>query len=157
LALVPEGRRVFPDMAVEENLRLGAITPRVRKSWPAGRDTAFAMFPRLQERRRQMAGSLSGGEQQMLAMARGLMSAPRLLLLDEPTLGLAPQIVELIFQSIIELRQRGCTILIAEQDVVGTLDIADTAYVLENGRIALSGPARSLAGDERIRTAYLGL
>jgi branched-chain amino acid transport system ATP-binding protein len=157
LALVPEGRRVFPDMTVEENLRLGAITPRVRKSWPAGRDTAFAMFPRLQERRRQMAGSLSGGEQQMLAMARGLMSAPRLLLLDEPTLGLAPQIVELIFQSIIELRQRGCTILIAEQDVVGTLDIADTAYVLENGRIALSGPARSLAGDERIRTAYLGL
>jgi branched-chain amino acid transport system ATP-binding protein len=157
MALVPEGRRVFADLSVEENLRLGAITPRARSDWSTGRESAFAMFPRLRERRRQMAGSLSGGEQQMLAMARGLMSAPRLLLLDEPTLGLAPQMVELIFESIVALRQRGCTILIAEQDVVGTLDIADTAYVLENGRIALSGPARSLTGDERIRTAYLGL
>jgi branched-chain amino acid transport system ATP-binding protein len=157
IALVPEGRRVFADMTIEENLRLGAVTPRARKDWMAARGQVFAMFPRLAERRWQSAGSLSGGEQQMLAMARGLMSSPRLLLLDEPTLGLAPQMVEIVFETIVALRCGGCTIFIAEQDVASTLDIADMAYVLENGRVALSGPARDLAGDERIRTAYLGL
>lgn len=157
LALVPEGRRVFPDLSVADNLRLGAVVPRARSRWRTRLAEAFDLFPRLAERRNQSAGSLSGGEQQMLALARGLMSGPRLLLLDEPTLGLAPMMVETIFESIRRLKSAGTTILIAEQDVAATLEVSDHCYVLENGRVALSGAASALADDPRIKTAYLGL
>jgi branched-chain amino acid transport system ATP-binding protein len=157
LSLVPEGRRLFAELTVEENLRLGAVTPRMRGRWRQELAEAYALFPRLAERRRQLAGSLSGGEQQMVAVARGMMAKPRLLLLDEPTLGLAPLLVDTIFQAIGSLRAQGTTIFIAEQDVRSTLDIADAGYVLENGRIVLAGSSRTLANDPRMRSAYLGM
>jgi len=157
LALVPEGRRVFPELSVVDNLRLGAVVPRARAEWHEQLAAAFELFPRLAERRSQSAGLLSGGEQQMLALARGLMSQPRLLLLDEPTLGLAPRMVETIFDAIRRLKAQGTTILIAEQDVMTTLGVSDDCYVVENGHIVLSGPSAILADDPRIRTAYLGL
>jgi branched-chain amino acid transport system ATP-binding protein len=157
LSLVPEGRRLFAELTVEENLRLGAVTPRMRSLWRQDMAAAYALFPRLAERRRQLAGSLSGGEQQMLAIARGMMARPRLLLLDEPTLGLAPLLVETIFEAIVSLRAQGTTIFIAEQDVRSTLEIADAGYVLENGRIVLAGSGRTLANDPRMRSAYLGI
>jgi branched-chain amino acid transport system ATP-binding protein len=157
LSLVPEGRRLFAELTVEENLRLGAVTPRMHKLWRQEMATAYALFPRLAERRRQLAGSLSGGEQQMVAIARGMMAKPRLLLLDEPTLGLAPLLVETIFEAIGSLRAQGTTILIAEQDVRSTLEIADAGYVLESGRIVLAGSSRTLADDPRLRSAYLGM
>jgi branched-chain amino acid transport system ATP-binding protein len=157
LSLVPEGRRLFAELTVEENLRLGAVTPRMRGQWRRELAEAYALFPRLAERRRQLAGSLSGGEQQMVAVARGMMASPRLLLLDEPTLGLAPLLVETIFQAIASLRAQGTTIFIAEQDVRSTLDVADAGYVLENGRIVLAGSSQTLADDPRMRSAYLGM
>jgi branched-chain amino acid transport system ATP-binding protein len=157
LSLVPEGRRLFAELTVEENLRLGAVTPRMRRRWRPELAEAYALFPRLAERRRQLAGSLSGGEQQMVAVARGMMARPRLLLLDEPTLGLAPLLVDTIFQAIGSLRAQGMTIFIAEQDVRSTLEIADAGYVLENGRIALAGSSRMLANDPRMISAYLGM
>lgn len=157
LSLVPEGRRLFAELTVEENLRLGAVTPRMRGRWRREMAEAYALFPRLAERRRQLAGSLSGGEQQMVAVARGMMAKPRLLLLDEPTLGLAPLLVETIFQAVASLRAQGTTIFIAEQDVRSTLEIADAGYVLENGRIVLAGSSQTLANDPRMRSAYLGM
>jgi branched-chain amino acid transport system ATP-binding protein len=157
LSLVPEGRRLFAELTVEENLRLGAVTPRMRRLWRQDMAAAYALFPRLAERPRQLAGSLSGGEQQMVAIARGMMARPRLLLLDEPTLGLAPLLVEMIFKAIVSLRAQGTTIFIAEQDVRSTLEVADAGYVLENGRIVLAGSSRTLADDPRLQSAYLGI
>ncbi len=157
LALVPEGRMVFPSMTVEENLRLGAITKRARSGAQRRRDEIYDMFPRLRERRDQLAGTMSGGEQQMLAIGRGLMSDPQLLLLDEPTLGLAPTAANNVFAIIEALRGRGLTVLIAEQDVRRTLTLADRGYVIENGHVVLSGTGQALVGSERVREAYLGL
>jgi len=157
LVLVPEGRLIFPYMTVEENLRIGAINRRARPLLAEGLDEIYALFPRLAERRRQLGGTLSGGEQQMLALGRGLMAKPRLLLLDEPTLGLAPIMTRLIFETLARLRAAGLTILLAEQDVAQTLAIADRAYVLENGRIALEGSGAALLDDPRVKAAYLGL
>jgi branched-chain amino acid transport system ATP-binding protein len=157
LVLVPEGRLIFPHMTVEENLRIGAINRRARPVLAEGLDEVYALFPHLAERRRQLGGTLSGGEQQMLALARGLMAKPRLLLLDEPTLGLAPIMTRLIFETLARLRAAGLTILLAEQDVAQTLALADRAYVLENGRIALEGSGRELLDDPRVKAAYLGL
>jgi branched-chain amino acid transport system ATP-binding protein len=157
LALVPEGRLVFPSMTVEENLRLGAICHRARPATRQRREEIYELFPRLRERRDQAAGTMSGGEQQMLAIGRGLMSDPRLLLLDEPTLGLAPAIAKDVFAIVENLRRRGLTVLIAEQDVRRTLSLADNAYVVENGHVVLSGAGEALIRDERVREAYLGL
>ena len=157
LALVPEGRLVFPSMTVEENLRLGAICHRARPATRQRCEEIYELFPRLRERRDQAAGTMSGGEQQMLAIGRGLMSDPRLLLLDEPTLGLAPAIAKDVFAIVENLRRRGLTVLIAEQDVRRTLSLADNAYVVENGHVVLSGAGEALIRDERVREAYLGL
>jgi branched-chain amino acid transport system ATP-binding protein len=157
IALVPEGRLIFPHLTVEENLRLGAITARARAGAARRIAEAYALFPRLAERRRQLGGTLSGGEQQMLAIARGLMSEPRLLLLDEPTLGLAPIMARLVFDTVAALKARGLTILLAEQNVQQSLAVAEHAFVVENGRIGLAGPARDIARDPRVREAYLGL
>src|SRR6185295_13562606 len=133
IVLVPEGRLIFPHMSVAENLRIGAINPRARSAAAASADEVYALFPRLAERRHQLGGTLSGGEQQMLALGRGLMAKPKLLLLDEPTLGLAPIMAKLIFDTILRLSESGLTIVLAEQDVGQTLTIADRAYVVENG------------------------
>jgi branched-chain amino acid transport system ATP-binding protein len=142
-------------MTVEENLRLGGyVEPRFPR---AALDRVFALFPRLQERRAQLAGTLSGGEQQMLATARALMTKPRLLLLDEPSMGLAPVLVRLIFQKIAEINAEGTTVLLVEQNASAALRLAHRAYVLENGRIALEGPAADLARNEAVRRAYLGI
>jgi branched-chain amino acid transport system ATP-binding protein len=157
LALVPEGRQVFPYLSVADNLRLGAWASAARADESASAARVYTLFPRLDERRAQAAGSLSGGEQQMLAVGRGMMAKPCLLLLDEPTLGLAPQMARTIFDTVLRLRDDGMTILIAEQDVRTTLAIADHAYVIENGRIKKHGPAATLRDDPEIRSAYLGL
>jgi branched-chain amino acid transport system ATP-binding protein len=156
ISLVPEGRLIFPDLSVAENLRLGAYTPRARKGRLARADKMYEMFPRLHERRDQAAGALSGGEQQMLALARGLMSEPILLLLDEPSLGLAPQVARLMFETIASIRDTGHSFLIVEQDIAGTLSIADYGYVMENGRITVEGLASTLRDDPRVLESYLG-
>lgn len=155
LSQVPEGRRVFANMTVLENLELGAYI-RSDKDVAADLNKVFERFPRLAERRTQLAGTLSGGEQQMLAMGRALMSRPRLLLLDEPSMGLAPLLVKEIFSIIKEINNTGTTILLVEQNAHMALSIAHKAYVLETGRITLSGPASELAASEEIRKAYLG-
>jgi len=155
LAHVPEGRRIFQQMSVEENLDMGAFA-RGGKEIEATKEMVFEKFPRLKERRRQQAGTLSGGEQQMLAMGRGLMSHPRLLMLDEPSMGLAPILVEQIFDIIRELHKAGTTILLVEQNAQMALSIANRAYVLETGKITVSGNAQELLHDDRIRAAYLG-
>jgi branched-chain amino acid transport system ATP-binding protein len=157
IVLVPEGRLVFAQMSVRENLRLGAYAPHARQRARESMDRVFTLFPRLAERRDQLAGTLSGGEQQMLAIGRGLMAMPRLMLLDEPTLGLAPMMADFVFETVTRLRNEGLTIVIAEQDVGRTLQLADQAYVVENGRVALSGTGAALAADARVREAYLGI
>ena len=157
LVLVPEGRMVFPSLSVRENLRLGGINPRARQNWQRGLDHVFHVFPRLLERERQLASTLSGGEQQMLAIGRGLMAQPKLMLLDEPTLGLAPLMTHQIFELVGRLVEEGLSLLLAEQDVHRTLALAQHAYVVENGRIAAEGPAIDIAGDSRIKQAYMGL
>ena len=158
IALVPERRELFGSMAVEDNLVLGAYR-QVRlgnRRWRDRLEDVYAIFPRLKERRSQLAGTLSGGERQMLAVARALMSRPRLLMLDEPSLGLAPLIVRDIFHTIDRMRRTGVTILLVEQNARAALDVADHGYVLEMGEIALRGPARDLAGDSRVIDTYLG-
>jgi len=154
---VPESRQLFPFMTVEENLDLGAYNPRSRRRARAALAEQLELFPRLQERRRQLAGTLSGGEQQMVAIARGLMAAPRLLLLDEPSLGLSPKVTEEVFARIQEIGKRGVTVLLVEQNVVDGLSISDRGYVIENGRVTLQGAAHDLLHDDKIRAAYLGL
>ena len=154
LALVPEGRRVFAQMTVQENLEMGAYTAPAGTA--ANLELVFEQFPRLKERRRQAAGTLSGGEQQMLAMGRALMSAPKLMMLDEPSMGLAPILVEQIFDIIRELHKRGTTILLVEQNAQMALSVADRAYVMETGKITLSGTGKELAASEAIKKAYLG-
>jgi branched-chain amino acid transport system ATP-binding protein len=156
LVQVPEGRRVFATLSVAENLDLGAYTRRDKAAKQQDLEEVFTMFPRLRERRNQPAGTLSGGEQQMLAVGRALMSRPRLLLLDEPSLGLAPLLVKEIFQVLKRIRDRGVTVLLVEQNAHMSLAIADRAYVLETGRIVMSGPAAELARDPRVKAAYLG-
>lgn len=155
LAHVPEGRRVFAQMSVEENLEMGAFT-RPNSEIEPGLERVYAHFPRLKERRRQVAGTLSGGEQQMLAMGRALMSSPKLLMLDEPSMGLAPILVQEIFNIIKALHDAGTTVLLVEQNARMALSIADRAYVLETGKVSMSGNAADLANDERVKQAYLG-
>ena len=155
LALVPEGRRIFLQMSVQENLDMGAFSRR-GGNIDADMERVFEQFPRLKERRKQVAGTLSGGEQQMLAMGRALMSNPKLLMLDEPSMGLAPILVEQIFDIIKELHRAGTTILLVEQNAQVALSIADRAYVLETGTISMSGDAKALLSDPRVQKAYLG-
>ncbi len=157
LALSPEGWRLFVAQTVEQNLRLGATTLRDRSRLPAALDRVFGFFPRLAERRRQRAGTLSGGERQMLAMGRALMSEPRMLLLDEPSLGLAPAVVEALYETLTRLHADGMTLLLAEQSVELALEIAQHAYVLQTGRSVLDGPAAELARDPEVQRIYLGL
>jgi branched-chain amino acid transport system ATP-binding protein len=157
LIQVPEGRKLFPKMTVLENLEMGSFIRTARRNRARNLKRVFELFPRLAERKSQLAGTLSGGEQQMVAIARGLMSQPRLLMLDEPSLGLAPLIVSSIFEVIKEINKVGTTVLIVEQNAVQTLGIADRGYVLENGIISLAGTGQELLKDERIRSAYLGL
>ena len=157
LVLVPERRRLFPFMTVLENLELGAYTAGARVAAHETLDEVFALLPVLAERRMQAAGTLSGGEQQMLAVGRALMAKPQTLLLDEPTEGLAPVYVNLLFDLIADLRRKGITILIVEQNVHHVLKASDRAYVLENGRIVLEGRGETLLNDERLKVAYLGL
>ena len=154
---IPEGRHLFPQMTVMENLQMGAYPETARNNINRTLESVFSLFPKLQERRDQLAGSLSGGEGQMLAIARGLMAMPKLLMLDEPSLGLAPAIVKNIFQIIKQLHNAQTTILLVEQNVRQSLEIANRAYVMENGKIILSGSGQSLLDDDRIRKAYLGL
>jgi len=157
MAHVPEGRQLFPLMTVMENLLMGAFLPGPRAARGASLERVFALFPRLRERQGQLAGSLSGGEQQMLAIGRGLMLQPELLMLDEPSLGLAPLLVDEIFATLGRLRQEGVTILLVEQNVRKALQVAQTAYVLQDGRITLRGMARDLLEDPDVQRAYLGM
>jgi branched-chain amino acid transport system ATP-binding protein len=154
---VPEGRQLFPYMTVEEHLALGAYIQRTRPLIPQLMEEQFEMFPILKERRKQMAGTLSGGEQQMVAIARGLMSDPKLLLLDEPSLGLAPKLVEEVFQKIRQIGEKGVTVMVVEQNVVDGLSVSKRGYVVENGAVVLQGPAEELLNNEQVRAAYLGL
>ncbi|MCR4403294.1 MAG: ABC transporter ATP-binding protein [Firmicutes bacterium] len=158
VAHVPEGRRVFSTLTVEENLNLGAYGHRANRARvEASRERAYRLFPRLAERRGQLAGTLSGGEQQMLAIARGLMADPKVLLLDEPSLGLAPKLVQEIFRTIREINRQGVTILLVEQNARIALCVSHRAYVLETGRIVLAGSSRELRQDSRVQQAYLGV
>ena len=154
---VAEGRQVFPTLTVLENLQMGAMLPRARAGAQRTLRDVFAMFPRLEQRKDQLAGTMSGGEQQMLAIGRCLMGAPELIMFDEPSLGLAPLIVQEVLHSIRLLNQRGLTILLVEQNVAVSLRISNRAYVLENGRIVMSGSGAELLHDDRVRQAYLGL
>ena len=157
IAHCPEARRLFVEMTVEENLDMGSLVGEARKQREKTKEMVFGLFPRLKERRRQPAATLSGGEQQMVAIGRGLMSLPKLLMFDEPSLGLAPILVREIFDVIKKIRQEGATVLIVEQNVKQTLDVADRAYVLENGRVVMEGTGKALLSDQHVKTAYLGL
>jgi len=157
LAHVPEGRGIFSNLTVDENLQLGAFLRKDAKATAKDRERALELFPRLRERLAQSAGTLSGGEQQMLAIARALVARPKILLLDEPSLGLAPQIVQLIFKIVRTIAQEGTTILVVEQNAHMALSVAKTAHVLEVGTLVTSGPASELARDDKIRKAYLGV
>jgi len=154
---VPEGRRLFPEMSVEENLIMGSLYGESKHKRNETMEYAYSLFPRLKERRKQMAGTLSGGEQQMLAVGRGLMSRPKLMMFDEPSLGLAPILVQDIFDLIKKINQEGVTILLVEQNVTQTLAMCDRAYVLENGRNALEGTGKELMSNDHVKAVYLGI
>lgn len=156
ISLVPEGRQLWAGMSVEENLLLGCFLPSMRAKAHSGLDRIYQLFPRLKERRNQTAGTLSGGEQQMCAIGRGLMSEPQLLMLDEPSLGLAPKLVDEIFQFISNISRQGVTILLVGQNVNYTLQVSDYGYVMETGRISLEGPSEMLFHNEHVKEAYLG-
>ena len=157
IAHVPEGRKLFGSLSVRENLELGAYTPRARSSLSESLESVFANFPELKGRQGQLAGSLSGGEQQMCAIGRGLMAKPRLVMIDEMSLGLAPLIVQKMFDNVREIAESGVTVLLVEQHINRALELADRAYVLEEGSIALSGPADEMADNEHVRKLYLGI
>jgi branched-chain amino acid transport system ATP-binding protein len=157
IAHVPENRRLFPHLTVEENLKVGAFAPAARARFAERRDYVFGLFPRLKERRHQVAGTLSGGEQQMCAIGRALMCDPRILLLDEPSAGLAPIVVQQVFALVRRIREEGLTVLIVEQNVAQVLRVVDRAYVLETGRVAAEGASADLAADPAIRRSYLGM
>ena len=157
IAHVPENRRLFSSMSIEDNLRMGAFTPNARPHFEERLDFIFDLFPRLKERRSQIAGTLSGGEQQMCAIGRALMSSPKLLLMDEPSAGLAPVIVNQVFQLVQQIRDQGLTVLIVEQNIEQVLKIVDRAYLMEVGAIKISGKAEELIQSESIRKAYVGL
>ena len=152
----PEGRRIFPRMTVKENLELGAFLRNNKAEVAADMERVLDLFPRLKERIKQTAGTMSGGEQQMLAVSRALMGDPKLLLLDEPSMGLAPVLVELIFDTIVKIRKQGITILLIEQNATAALEVADRAYVLESGKVKMSGSAKELSSDDKVTKAYLG-
>ncbi len=154
---VPEGRKIFPQMTVVENLRMGSFTGKARRKRSENIDRVFAMFPRLKEREKQLGGTMSGGEQQMLAIARGLMADPKLLLLDEPSLGLSPLLVKAIFDIIVEIRKLGVTIMLVEQNVYQSLRIATRGYVLETGRVVLQDDGPALLKNDHVKKAYLGM
>jgi branched-chain amino acid transport system ATP-binding protein len=157
LGQVAEGRQVFPTLSVEENLAVGAMLPRAQAHRVQNRDRVYALFPVLAERARQAAGTLSGGEQQMLAIGRCLMGQPELVMFDEPSLGLAPTVVQMVLKTIADLNREGLTCVLVEQNVAVSLKLADRAYVLENGRVTLTGTGAELLSDERVRQAYLGM
>jgi branched-chain amino acid transport system ATP-binding protein len=157
IAHVPEARRLFVEMTVEENLDMGSLKGEARVQREKTREMVFGLLPRLKERRRQLAGTLSGGEQQMLAVGRGLMSIPKLQMFDEPSLGLAPLLVKEVFNAIKKINNEGTTVLIVEQNVKQTLLVAHRGYVLETGRITNQGTGKSLLSDEHVKTAYLGV
>jgi branched-chain amino acid transport system ATP-binding protein len=156
VVLVPEGRRVFPNLTVDENLTLGAFARKDKAEIEADRERIFGLFPRLKERRKQKAGTFSGGEQQMLAVGRALMSKPKVLMMDEPSLGLAPIFVGMIFDIIREINASGVTVLLVEQNAKAALSVADIGYVMETGTISFSGSGKELLADDRVRRAYLG-
>ena len=157
LILVPEGRQLFGDMTVHENLEMGAYPPRSRKNISSNLERVYALFPRLKERTNQLAGTLSGGEQQMLAVGRGLMQDPQVLMIDELSLGLSPLLAQQLFLTLKKLKQEGITIVLVEQNVHLALALADYAYVMAEGRVRLEGPAQDVANNNEVRTAYLGL
>jgi branched-chain amino acid transport system ATP-binding protein len=158
IAHVPEGRQIFPTLSVLENLEMGAFSGAGQKDWTTNLDFIYSLFPILLERREQLAGTLSGGQQQMLAIARGLASSPKLLMLDEPSMGLAPTVADAIFDAIMEIRrQKNVTVLLVEQRALEALESCQTGYVLETGRVVLSGPPEELLSDDRVRQAYLGM
>ena len=157
IAHVPEGRRLFPRLTVEDNLRMGAFTPAARGKFAERLEYVYSLFPRLKERRAQLAGTMSGGEQQMCAIGRALMSGPKLVLLDEPSMGLAPVIVQQVFELVKRIRAEGYTVLIVEQNVQQVLKVADRAYLLEVGRVQASGSSAELLASDEVRKAYMGL
>ncbi len=157
ISWIPEGRKLFPDMTVLENLQLGAYFPNARKKIPETLQWVFKLFPRLEERKAQLAGTLSGGEQQMVTVGRGLMSLPKLLLIDEPSMGLAPKVVAELFHTIRTINREGVTVFLVEQNARQAMEISDRTYVLENGRLVREGRSKELLKDDEIRKAYLGL
>jgi len=157
IAHVPEGRQVFPEMTVQENLEIGAYVPRAKAERSRTLETVYAIFPVLAERRRQRAGTMSGGEQQMLAVGRGLMLRPRLLMLDEPSLGLAPVMTDVTFEKIAEIHRMGTAVLLVEQNVSRALTLVQRAYVLESGKVIMHGSSAELAGNKQVQAAYLGI
>jgi branched-chain amino acid transport system ATP-binding protein len=157
ISQVPEGRRLFPEMSVQENLELGSYKAEAKPKRKETMEWVFSIFPRLKERRKQMAGTLSGGEQQMVAVGRGMMARPKLLMLDEPSLGLAPLMVREVFNVVTRVNSEGVTVLLVEQNVKHTLSVATRVYVLENGRISMEGKGQDLLNNEHVRKAYLGI